>query len=209
MGWSCEGEIKRRWAAAAGQEDDGHHQGQRQPHFLDTHFDCWVSRWPLRSDLKRLRVVPHLQEHLPINCVFVNIKKKRFLLVFLSTLHVFVSFEFLWQFWEICSFKMAGQTEVPFPPPCWTLDVIRGRQGLWLHYWKTPWPFVCIFVPESVSARCVSVCGTVCVSVSCCTQIYCTKTASAICHHGELTHELNFNKEQLYLKQYAILCGQL
>lgn len=174
MSWGCEGK-KMKMGCSCRSRGWWTSPRSKAATFLDTHFDWWVSRWPLHSDLKWLRVVPHLQEHLPINCVFVNIK--RFLLVFLSILHVLFLWNSFWQFWEICSFKMAGQTEVPFPPPCWTLDVIRG-QGLWLHYWKTPWPLVCIFLPECVCADVwvyVGLCIPGCVSVSCCTQIYCTK----------------------------------
>lgn len=40
-----------------------------------------------------------------------------------------------------------------------------------------------------------------CADVSSCTQIYCTIWLPLFCHHEELTHELNRDKEQIYLKQ--------
>lgn len=65
----------------------------------------------------------------------------------------------------------------------------------------------CAFLYASVH---MGVCACVCVSVIQCAWMYewvklhtsiLYNTASALCHLGELTHELNCDKEQIYLKQ--------
>lgn len=78
---------------------------------------------------------------------------------------------------------------------------LKGKQGLWQHYRKTTWPFVCVFVCVCACVRvCVIKCAWICGCVKLHTSIL-YNTASAICHRGELTHELNRDKEQIYLKQ--------
>lgn len=111
-------------------------------------------------------------DHLLIKCVSTH--EKNVLFLFVHT-HFFPSsffLAFLHIFWEICGFKMAGQTWVP---PAGHFLWLRGRQGLWQHYRKTTWPFVCVFVCVRAHV-CVYVWLSVlgCAGVSSCTQVYCT-----------------------------------
>lgn len=84
----------------------------------------------------------------------------------------------------------------------------EGRRGLWQHYKKTTWPFVCVCF--LVFCTCVHTCVRVCV-IMCAWMCGCVKldtilyNTAHICHGGELTHELNRDKEQIYLKQLCYI----
>lgn len=116
--WRCiihlldKGEVVEEnvwWAEVKGQEDDRGRKGQRRPAtFLDTFAESSIghkmnsSPWPeVTQDSSTAR------DHLLIICSFTNTSV---LFVFVHTLFFFFFFGFLTHFWEICGFKMAGQT---------------------------------------------------------------------------------------------------
>lgn len=114
-------EEEIRWAAVKGQEDEEVKKVKvGQPRFLDT---CVVAAGSSVGHLTTSSLRPAvtqdsstLRERLLISCVFTH----KNVLIFVCPHYIFfcflcfVFFCFLTHFlWEICGFKMAGQTEVP------------------------------------------------------------------------------------------------
>lgn len=157
-----------------------------------------VTRWPLHPKPEVTQDSSTARDHLLSNCVCTH--KKMF--YFCLSTHFFSLLFFSWLFLHIFLggdlWFQNGRSN-----PRGTLCVIKGRQGLWRHYRKTTWPFVCVFVCVCVCAW-VRVCGMMRAWMCGCVELHTSilyNTASAICHRGELTHELNRDKEQIYLKQ--------
>lgn len=113
-----------------------------------------------------------------------------FSLLFLAFLHIF---------WEICGFKN-GRSNLSTPTGrfmWWRGDKDCGNTI------ERPLGLLCAFLYACACACvrvCVIKCAWMCERVELHTSIL-YNTASAICHRGELTHELNRDKEQIYLKQ--------
>lgn len=184
-------------------------KGQREAAiFLDTRFGCWI----LGSSEATSSLWPEVTqdsfpvwEHLLINCILHLVFCFS---TFLCLHHIFCLSDFfilmLIIFWEICGFKATGQTEAPPLDTRWRLG---GRRGLWQQNRKTLLAFLCAFLYV-----CACACGFVC-AIKCdwmcgCGELHTNilyNTASAICHHGEFTHELNCDKEQIYLKHLCYI----
>lgn len=168
-----------------------------QPHFWT--LVLAAERRPLHSDLKWLRIAPQLG----ITCsstVFLQMKIFYFCLSTLVFFFFFFSFSWLSYtiFGEILRFQNGRSN------PHWTLYCDHGEtRTVAKHYRKTTWPFCVHFLYVCVRA-CVRVCVIKCAWMCGCVKLHTSilyNTASAICHRGELTHELNRDKEQIYLKQ--------
>lgn len=137
-------------------------------------------------------------DHLLINCVFTH--KKCFIFVCPHTIFFSLLFlAFLHIFWEICGFKN-GRSNLSTPTGrfmWWRGDKDCGNTI------ERPLGLLCAFLYACACACvrvCVIKCAWMCERVELHTSIL-YNTASAICHRGELTHELNRDKEQIYLKQ--------
>lgn len=97
-----------------------------------------------------------------------------------------------------------GRTDPSNPAGDWTYV---GRRELWQHYQKSTPPFVCdifflsvcVCVCVHASARvCVTMCAWLWEGVKLDSKIL--YNTAYICRGRELTHELNRDKEQIYLK---------
>lgn len=149
-------------------------------------------------------------EQLRITCsssVFIHIKMFYFCL---STLHFsffppsfFFFFDFLTHFWEILRFKNGRPIlSTPTGHFLW----LRGDMDCG-NTIERPLGLLCAFLyvcTRACARTCVRVCVIQCAWMCGCVGLHTSilySMASAICHCGELTHELNRDKEQIYLKQ--------